>query len=65
MISNEALHELDHSDYNKKPYCSLVSITSVPFNKPKGFYCYGTGTIISPNLILTSAHNLYDHYHHD
>jgi hypothetical protein len=36
MVSDEKLHELDHEDYKKKPYCSLVSITSVPFNAPKG-----------------------------
>ncbi len=55
-IFNEELTEIRLEDYNKKPFCSLASIISEDQHHS---ITVGTGVLISPNLILTAAHNIY------
>ena len=39
------------------PYCSVGLIVILI----DGFYSFGTGCLVGPNVILTCAHNLYFH----
>ena len=39
------------------PYCA-IGLVSMKFNKGSG---WGTGTLISSNVVLTCAHNIYDY----
>jgi V8-like Glu-specific endopeptidase len=55
MVYGEKLEELKQ-DYLKKPYCSLGALVAWDRYKTTAI---GTGILVSPNLILTAAHNVY------
>ncbi len=58
MVMEERLVRLkDDIDYGRKPYCSLGALMATASNNKN---IVGTGILISPNLVLTAAHNIYD-----
>ena len=57
---DENIFEVPKEDMGKQPYCSIGALTFKSRQQPDGALGKGTGTLISPDLVLTSAHNLYN-----
>jgi V8-like Glu-specific endopeptidase len=56
-ILNEELFRVDLNDLTNILHRSIVALT---FLTPYKQYAVGTGFLISANLVLTAAHNLYE-----
>ncbi len=58
IILGQCLHPVQEQIYKKKPHCAIGSL--IAFNG-KNVKAVGTGIQISPDLVLTVKHNVYDY----
>ena len=56
MLGYQALSKVSLSNISKKPHCYIGLIL---FYK-NGQELVGSGILVSPNLVLTAAHNVFD-----
>lgn len=53
------LHRVSEGDYQKDKYHRFIG--AVQSNLNPGNILRGSGVMISPNLVLTAAHNIFDY----
>jgi V8-like Glu-specific endopeptidase len=57
LVRNEELSPVERHDLKSTLHRSMVALTFVNGMRK---LCVGSGVLISPNLVLTAAHNVYD-----
>jgi V8-like Glu-specific endopeptidase len=57
LVRNEGIFPVEKQDLKSVMHRSMVALTFLDgMRRP----CVGSGVLISPNLVLTAAHNVYD-----